>query len=119
MTTLDGVKWVEWFSLAMLFVTLAFPLFFMWQAWRRHFLDDLDCSKFEVFSTDTAPGGAEMPEMPYACRPGFIAQRPWAHAINVEWIWVTLAIAVIWGLIMLGAFIASRGIEALRVAAPV
>lgn len=112
-----NVKWLELFSIGMLFVTLALPMFFLIQAFRRHHMDDLDCSKFEVFSSESGPGDVDFAPVPAVCQPGYL--RPWAHAVNVQWIWVTLGIGAVWGLIMLGAFVAARGFDVLRNSAAV
>jgi hypothetical protein len=110
MGIIPEIKWVEWFSIVMLFVTVGVPIFFLIYNYRRHRLDDPDCSKYEVFTTDSSiRGNPEMP-MPASCRP--------FNSVNTAWIWVSIAIGGLWFILMLGAFLVSRVEPGLRQAAP-
>lgn len=118
MFELGQVRWVEIFTLLISVFTLGAPLFFLIYFYRRHYLDNLDCSKYEVFTTDPSIGPHEQPPLPVSCEPRFLDNRPWWNSVNTGWFWITLAIAGIYFLITLVGFIASRGFADLRQALP-
>ncbi len=118
MTSFLGIRWDEWFAMAMLFVTVGLPIFFLVMSLRRGHLNDPDCSKYEMFNTDEDYNANEMPDLPATCRPRTMQKRPWWNAVNTSWVWVTLGIGVVWAAIMIGAFIASFGFKDLRAALP-
>lgn len=113
-----GVRWDEWFTLAMLVFTVGAPLFFLIYFYRRHFLDSPDCSKYTMFELDPDRRPGEGPSSPASCQPGYLQARPWVKSVNSSWFWVTVGIGVIYVLMILVAFIASRGIPELRQAIP-
>lgn len=118
MGTILGFKWEEWFVLAMLVFTVGAPVVFLLMSWRRHHMDDLDCSKYEVFSNDPDFRIEDSPSMPAACKPQYLQKRAWWSSINTTWVWFSLATAVVWVAIMLIAFFASFGIQGLRQSLP-
>jgi hypothetical protein len=99
---------MNYFAFGMLFLTLGGFMFFLILAFRRHHLDDPECSKFEVFTTDPDYRPGEMPNAPTSCQPANLRRMPWDHAVNTGWFWVTIGFGLLWGLIMIGAFAISR-----------
>lgn len=118
MTSFLNVRWEEWFSIAMLIFTVGFPVFFLIMSFRRHHLDNPDCTKFNLFRLDPGYNAKEQPPMPSSCDVQYLQKRSWLTSVNTAWVWVTLGIGGIWVAIMLIAFIASRGIVELRQALP-
>ena len=118
MTSFLGVRWDEWFILAMMVFTLGAPVFFLIYFWRRHYMDNPDCSKYDMLRTDPDLRADERVDLPSSCEPSYLQSRPWWNSVNTTWVWVSLGIAFVWFLIMIIGFVASRGIPELRQAFP-
>lgn len=94
----------EWFAIAMLVFTVGAPVFFLILSFMRHHLDDPQCAKYGVFTSDPSSHA----DIPAACKPSALHQRSWWNTVNVGWVWFSLAVAAIWAAIVLGAFVASH-----------
>jgi hypothetical protein len=110
-----SLRWMDVFTMAMLFVVISLPLFFVILGLRNHYLDDPDCSKFEVFTTDPE----EHKAMPVSCQPRYLNRRSRWNSINTTWIAVIFGIAVIYTAILVIVFWVSRYSPALHTASPI
>ncbi len=118
MPTFLGVRWDEIFILSMIVFTVGAPVVYLVYLYRKHTMDDPDCSKYSMFQTDPDIRPDEEPQMPTSCQPAYLSRRPWWNSVNTSWLFFTLGVAVIWVAIMLGAFFASRSVESMRMAYP-
>ncbi len=115
---LAPARWNEWFTMGMLVFTLGAPVFFLLYFFRKHTMDDPDCSKYNVFTTDPGTRPEEHPNMPASCQPSYLQSRPWWNSVNTTWLWVSLGIGAVWLVIMVVAFLLARMSPEMRQALP-
>lgn len=121
MDRVAGLRWEEVFSLLMLIPTIGFSVAFLLYNYFRHRLDHPEDSKFEVFQYDVNlkdPQQHLSLEVPRPPVHVFNEPRPWWNNVNIDWIWVTLGIALIYVLLMCSFFIFSWQMPELRNAMP-
>lgn len=105
--TFLGVRWIDWFTMAALLLTLGGFMFFLIFSFLRHRMDDPDCSKYEVFTSDSDIRPEEQPAQPVSCQPRYLKKRSWFDPVNQGWLWVTVGIGVLWGAVMIGVYLMS------------
>ena len=102
----------EWIFLLSLGAVVLIYAVFLVTAFRRSTLDDLECSKYTVFSHDPFPEGEEVPQPPLYCQLNYardhkLLGKP-SLGENKGWIWLVFAIWFIWISVVIGAFLSSH-----------
>lgn len=121
MDRVAGLRWEEVFSLLMLIPTIGFSVAFLLYNYFRHRLDHPEDTKFVVFDYDVNVAdpqehlNLEAPRQHSHVYNG--PQTRWNN-VSVDWIWITLGVAVIYVVLMVTMFLVSWHIPALRSALP-
>jgi hypothetical protein len=112
---LSTVQPIEWLFVVLLGVMALGTVGFLLFSYFHRYLDDLDCSKYEIFDTtgQTVPPNTngEIPTPPLICRLRYLESKAlWQPpGVNTMWIWMTLGLILAWATIVTVAFMAGHG----------
>ncbi len=97
----------DWFILAVFILIAALYLGLLMVGFKKQRFDNLECSKYSVFTHDPFPRDQPEPEPPLYCRLQFGKQHRLRGdlGLNTRWIWLVFLMWASWILAMGGTFI--------------
>ncbi len=106
----SAVRWEELFYLMLAFLLVGINLAVLIYHFKRHRFDDLECSKYNVFTNDPFPRDIPEPEPPAYCQLKY-PRNPslrGGFGTEVRWVWIIFALWMSWLGIILAYFLRSH-----------